>query len=371
MHPFSDRLAALQAAMKSRGVDLAVLGATDHMRYLIGWAEPPGERLLALAVPAYGDAVLLVPGLYEDQARGAVSHIPIVSWDDGAGWQGLASEYALSMAAGCRVAVDDELAAGHLLAMQALARQARWESVTPIMTALRGVKSAEEVALMERSAAMADEVFAWIVPQLRVGVSEAEIQGAIQTKFTQLGASSSWAIVCFGPNTALPHHHSGPALLQECDMVVLDLGGCLNGYQSDITRTGCFGTPSPEAARIYEIVYEAHCAALSAARPGVTCESVDGAARDVIVREGYGPRFIHRTGHGIGLSTHEPPNLVQGDTTVLRDGMCFSDEPGIYLPGRFGVRIENIITVTSDGARSLNAPPSPTLPVWSGQRPND
>ncbi|NLH98471.1 MAG: M24 family metallopeptidase, partial [Chthonomonadales bacterium] len=169
--------------------------------------------------------------------------------------------------------------------------------------------------------------------------------------------------VCFGPNTALPHHRTDATQLVAGSMVILDLGGCLDGYQSDITRTVAYGQVSDEAAHIYDIVYEAHVAAMEAARPGVTCESVDAAARNTIAQAGYGPNFIHRTGHGIGLSTHEPPNLVEGDRTVLQPGMCFSDEPGIYLSGRFGVRIENIITITGTGSRSLNHPAPSRLPV--------
>ncbi len=359
------RIEALQQALTANGCIGAVVAATDQMRYLVGWAEPPGERMLALAVPAIGSPSLLVPALYEDDARARVHGVPVASWHDSVGWTGEMAAMLDGWTKGV-VAIDDELAAGHLLSLQAMLPGTSWKPLGWLMATLRGVKSADEIARMERSAQVADSVFETIVTEFRPGVSEREVQSRIMDEFSRRAASSAWAIVCFGPNTALPHHHSGDRRLQAGDMVILDLGCCFDGYQSDITRTGCYGRPTDEAREVYAIVHEAHMAVMAAARPGVTCESVDAAAREVIRRHGYGDRFIHRTGHGIGLSTHEPPNLVEGDMTEIRPGMCFSNEPGIYLTGRFGVRIENIITVVPDGARSLNAPAPSMLPDWSG-----
>jgi Xaa-Pro aminopeptidase len=262
-----------------------------------------------------------------------------------------------------RAVVDDDLAAGHLLALQGLAPGIEWCAAGEVMAEIRGVKTPEELTVMERSAAMADSVYAETVFRLEAGIAERELQSVILDAFRARGASSSWAIVAFGPNSALPHHHSGDRRLQPGDIVVLDLGGCLDGYQSDITRTLAFGFAPPDAAAVYDIVREAHLRVLAVARPGIECQAVDACARAVIESAGYGDRFVHRTGHGIGMSTHEPPNLVAGDATTLRAGMCFSDEPGIYLQGRFGVRIENIIAITEDGARSLNAPAPESLPI--------
>ena len=171
-------------------------------------------------------------------------------------------------------------------------------------------------------------------------------------------------LICFGANAALPHHHTGATPLKAGDMVILDIGCVSENYASDITRTISFGTPSdPDAAEIYEIVYRAHSAVMENVKPGTSGEKADRFARDVITKAGYGEFFVHRTGHGIGLSTHEPPYIVEGNHEPLLPGMCFSDEPGIYLPGRFGVRIENIVTMTENGVRSLNAPASPTLRI--------
>ncbi|MBM3493316.1 MAG: aminopeptidase P family protein, partial [Armatimonadetes bacterium] len=334
---------ALQEAMRRRGIGAAVVGATDHMRYLAGWAEPPGERFLCLWVPSNGAPTLVVPSLYADDVRNAVTDIPVVEWHDSDGWVRAMSPLLADSTYGHTTVVDDDLGARHLLDLQGLAPHRRWLHLSEVMSDLRGTKSAAEIQRLERSAAMADRVYREILPAVVPGVSERALQTRILSLFSDCGASSAWAIVCVGSNSALPHHHSGDAILRRGDIVILDLGGCLDGYQSDITRTFSYGPADSEATRIYDVVHEAHMAALAAAIPGVTCEDVDRAARAVIVQAGYGERFVHRTGHGIGLSTHEPPNLVQGDRTVLRPGMCFSDEPGVYLPGRFGVRIENII----------------------------
>jgi Xaa-Pro aminopeptidase len=231
------------------------------------------------------------------------------------------------------------------------------------MAQLREIKTADELSLLRCSAEVTDAVYEECLPALREGMTELEMQEVIAQAYKRRGTRPAFAIVCFGANSALPHHHTGESRLKRGDIVVLDIGCVLDGYASDITRTVAFGDPDPEAFRVYEVVYAAHRAAFEAGRPGVTCESVDRAARAVIEQAGYGENFIHRTGHGIGLSTHEPPYIVEGNTRLLEEGMCFSDEPGVYLPGRFGVRVENIVTVTADGLRYLNADPPARLPL--------
>ena len=357
------RLSRLKAELDRLRASAAIIGATDHMRYLVGWSEPPGERLMCLWVPAAGEPALIVPSLYADDASRWVSTVPVVSWHDSDGWQATVAPLLSALGSDEAVLVDDDLAAGHLLGLQSIAPSLRWESALAAMTTLRGVKSSDEIAAMERSAAVADAVFEHAVRLMKPGLEEVQLQGRILQLFAEAGATSAWAIVCFGRNTALPHHRSGGAKLSDGDAVILDLGCCYDGYQSDITRTLAFGSCPSDLIQIYDIVFRAHMAVMDTARPGITCEAVDAAAREVITRAGYGDRFIHRTGHGIGMSTHEPPNLVVGDRTVLQPGMCFSNEPGIYLSGRFGVRIENIITITESGCRSLNRPAPAKLVV--------
>lgn len=357
MFDYSARQCALREALKRRGLAGILLSATDHMRYLTGWAEAPGERLVGLWVPAEDAPSFLVPLLYRsDVIARACGDARIEAYHDTDGWQSNLSRMLATVTDGSEVAVDEELHAGHLLEILRLAPTVRWLAAASVMTELRGVKSSEEIAALRASAAIADDVYCWTLGLLRCGATEMEIQDAIGRRFRECGASSSWAIVAFGANTAIPHHRSSANVLRRGDMVVLDLGCGLNGYQSDITRTVSYGPASPEAAIIYTIVHRAHQAALQSASPGVPCREVDRAARTVITEAGYGDRFIHRTGHGIGLSTHERPDLSESETAVIQPGMCFSDEPGIYLDGRFGVRIENIITIVDDGAVSLNAP---------------
>ncbi|MCC6727985.1 MAG: aminopeptidase P family protein [Chthonomonadales bacterium] len=364
MANFTDRVGRLQEAMRASGIGLAVLAPGAQMRYLSGWAEPGHERLLALFVPASGEPAFVVPALNAAQAAANPAAIrDLRSWDDAAGWEGVVSALVNARVRERAFAIDDELQSGHLLALQRLFPGARWEPGSALMARLREVKESDELAALQRSAAITDAVYEECVRLLREGMTELEMVALLADAYERRGARADFAIVGFGPNSALPHHSPGDAALADGDVAVIDIGCSVDGYASDITRTVAFGTPPPEAGEVYRVVLRAHQAAQGVARPGATCESVDRAARDVIESAGYGERFIHRTGHGIGLSGHEPPYIVAGNTQALRPGMCFSDEPGIYLPGRFGVRIENILTITPDGASSLNAAPPADLPA--------
>lgn len=364
MFDYDGRLAAFRDRIRAEGAAAAVIAPTDHMRYLTGWAEPAGERFLTLWVFANGDPAFVVPELYRDDvARGQQGVRRIVSFHDNGGWAQQAQEQLARTSHDALLLVDDDLPSGHLLGLQGLGPERKWLPVRECMARLRGVKSVDELEALERSAAVADQVYLSVVTALRPGVSEASIQGQILRAFADAGSGPAWAIVAFGPNTAIPHHRSDKTELAQGDVIILDLGCELDGYQSDITRTLALGAPDPEAVHAYSVVLEAHRAAMQAARVGVLCQDVDRAARTVIAEAGYGERFIHRTGHGIGMATHEPPNLVEGDETPLAPGMCFSDEPGIYIPGRFGVRVENIICITEAGARSLNAPPPEAIRI--------
>ncbi len=369
MISYADRIAKTQEVLRSEHLAGAVFAPTDQMRYLTGWAEHGHERLIALFVPAEGEPAFVVPSMNAQQARENRAGVPDVrGWADETGWQrvvgALLTEWRTN---GRGLAVDDELQSVHLLGIQDLAKGTTCVAAGDLMARLREIKTSDEIALMERSGAVTDAVYEESLGALREGVTELEVQDAIAQAYKRRGTAPAFALVCFGANSALPHHHTGNAKLLHGDVVILDIGCVLDDYSSDITRTVAFGQPDAEACKIYEIVDRAHRAAFDAARTGVTCEGVDAAARSVIEGEGHGEYFIHRTGHGIGLSTHEPPYIVKGNKQPLKEGMCFSDEPGIYLPGRFGVRIENIVTVTSSGVRYLNADPPRTLTVIGSQ----
>jgi D-alanyl-D-alanine dipeptidase len=335
------------------------------MRYLTGWAEYGHERLIALFLPAEGEPVFVVPSMNASQARDNTAGIPnVLGWEDKTGWHPAVSSLLADWKLGARgIAIDDELYSVHLIGIQNLAPEAPCIPAADLMARLREIKTAEELALMRSSAEVTDSVYEQSLSQIREGMTELDLQEIIGAEYKKFGTKPAFAIVCFGANSAIPHHHVGESRLNRGDVIIMDIGCVLESYASDITRTVAFGSPNLEAFRVYDIVNAANKAAFAAGRPGVTCEAVDAAARSVIQGAGYGEYFIHRTGHGIGLSTHEPPYIVEGNKQELKAGMCFSDEPGIYLPGRFGVRIENIVTVEADGLRSLNATPPASLLV--------
>ncbi len=220
---------------------------------------------------------------------------------------------------------------------------------------LRAVKDASELELLAAAGAAADAAFEEIRKVPFGGRRESEVAADLAGLLRGFGHSQvDFTIVASGPNGANPHHEAGDRVIERGDMVVLDFGGLRDGYGSDTSRTVHVGEPTDEERRVHDLVREAQEAGFRAVRPGVACQEVDRAARAVIDAAGYGEYFIHRTGHGIGVTTHEPPYMIEGEEQPLVPGMCFSVEPGVYLPGRFGVRIEDIVTVTEDGGRRLN-----------------
>ncbi|MCX6380635.1 MAG: Xaa-Pro peptidase family protein [Armatimonadetes bacterium] len=366
MNDYQTRVTRLQATMQAQSVALTLLAGTDQMRYLSGWREGGHERFVGLFVPAQGETAFVVPAMNAPQARlTPLGTKQVHGWADESGWhsdaQALFAQFGIG--AGAQVLVDDELLSVHLLGLQSLFPNVRFAPAGDLMATLRQVKTAGEIASLDEAARLIDEVFEEVLLELREGVTELEISDCVLAAIKRKGSAPSFSpLICFGANCALPHHHTGNARLQIGDTVIIDIGCLSDNYASDITRTVSFGTPrDPDATKVYETVHRAHWAARNHAKPDVSCESVDSAARSVITAEGYGEAFVHRTGHGIGLSTHEPPYIVSGNALALQEGMCFSVEPGIYLSGRFGVRIENIVTVTADGVRSVNVDASATL----------
>lgn len=364
MSDYRVRIERLQQTMQATGAAGAILAGTDQMLYLSGWREGGHERFVGLLIPALGEPEFLVPMMNAPQARRTPAGIErVTGWEDSTGWRAAAQAILAPWPGEGPILIDDEMLSVHLLGLQALFPDRQFTAAGEAMTTLREIKTPQEIEAMERAGALIDSVFEEVVTGLKAGISELDVSDSVLAAIKARGSRPSFPpLICFGENTALPHHHTGDRKLREGDMVIIDIGCTFDGYASDITRTVSFGEPSDEAAKqVYHIVSEAHWAARNAARPALPAEQVDAAARAVITDAGYGPNFVHRTGHGIGLSVHEPPNMVQGNTAPLRPGMCFSVEPGIYLDGRFGVRIENIVTVTEEGVRSVNAEADQTL----------
>ena len=364
MNLYDKRLSAVQAAMQKNGLDALVITPGAAMRYLTGFSEP-GSRFLALIVPAEQPWRLVVPALNAEQARQNPAGVTDVRpWDDARGWEHVFQPMAQELALG-RVGLDDDMPARFVLTLQALMPSARLTVAGAVLAPLRSRKDAGELAALQRAAAATDALIPVAYAACQVGAAEIEIAAAIRQAITRSGDADSFApIIGAGVNGASPHHNTGVTQIKTGDVVILDFGAMMDGYHGDITRTVAVGTASEEAKRVYDIVYRAYSAAAAAVQPGAAAQDVDAAARKVITDAGYGEYFIHRTGHGIGLDDHETPYILAGNETPLMPGHCFSIEPGIYLPGRFGVRLENIVTVQEDGtARVLNEAISPEIVV--------
>ncbi|GAP48701.1 aminopeptidase P family protein [Streptomyces azureus] len=323
--------------------------------WLTGYTPPAvTERLTLLVLAAGQDPVLVVPALEAPDAQKAAgaSALTLRDWTDGK--DPYAATAALLDTSG-RFGISDNAWALHLLALQQAVPGSSYTSLTEALPMLRAVKDAAEMELMTAAGAAADATFEEIRDVPFAGRREAEVAADLDRLLRRYGHEQvDFTIVASGPNGANPHHEAGDRVIERGDMVVLDFGGLKDGYGSDTSRTVHVGEPTDEERRVHDIVREAQEAGFRAVRPGAACQDVDRAARAVIADAGYGEYFIHRTGHGIGVTTHEPPYMIEGEERPLVPGMCFSVEPGIYLPGRFGVRIEDIVTVTEDGGRRLN-----------------
>jgi Xaa-Pro aminopeptidase len=244
----------------------------------------------------------------------------------------------------------------HLIGLQKTLPDTSYASLTEALPMMRAVKDAAELERLTAAGEAADATYEEIKKVPFAGRRETDVAGDLADLLRQFGHSQvDFTVVGSGPNGANPHHEAGERVIENGDMVVLDFGGLKHGYGSDTSRTVHVGEPTAEEQRVHDVVREAQAAGCAAVKPGAACQDVDRAARAVITEFGYGQYFIHRTGHGIGVTTHEPPYMIEGEELPLVPGMCFSVEPGIYLPGRFGVRIEDIVTVTEDGVRRLNS----------------
>ena len=348
------RLARAADEAQEAGLAAILVTPSPDLVYLTGYDPPPLERLTLLALVPGRDPVLLAPEL--ERARALHSpvgdRLEVETWSDG---QDPYAAAARLLPAGDAYAATDRMWAAHLMGLQGALPDAAFVPASPVLSRLRAAKDDHELELLSRAARGADESFRRIV-QLRLeGQREEEVARCLSELLVEHGHDrAELTIVASGPNGASPHHKPGGRTLRPGDPVVMDFGGALAGYFSDTTRTVCLGEPPPGFLEVYELVREAQEEAFRAVAPGVPAREVDRAARDVIERGGYGDRFIHRTGHGIGLEVHEPPYIVEGNEDPLLPGMCFSIEPGIYLEGQFGVRIEDIVTVTAEGGARLN-----------------
>jgi Xaa-Pro aminopeptidase len=351
---YQQRIARAQEEMRRQGIDLLVVGPSSDLRYLTGINAHLSERLNLLLLPAEGRPTFVVPVLEEPNVRSAANLLDIHAWAETES----PSELAGRLAAGSNgksIAVSDQLWSGFLLKLQGELPGASWISAQAVIKPLRVTKDAREIEILAEVSRLTDEAWAEFIEGGPLsGLSETAAMERLSGLMQKRGLGASFGICASGPNAAKPHHHTGERVIEQGDSVIFDWGGELEGYHSDVTRTVFVGQPTEKFRKVYDIVKRANQAMLEAVKPGVACQDLDRTARDLITREGYGDNFIHRVGHGLGMDVHEEPYLVEGNTTPLEVGMVFSDEPGIYIDGELGVRIEDTVVVTEQGGRRLN-----------------
>lgn len=359
------RLARARSGLRAKGSAALLIGIGADLRYLTGYSAHALERLTMLVLPTDGPAVLVTPRLEAMAAAAGLaataSLVEVAPWDETDDPYALVADRVANRARDGRLLVDPTLPARHVLALLQAMPAHTFGLATEVTRELRMAKDAAEVDLLRRAARAADRVVGQIAAGRLVGRTEADVSREVRERLVAEGhEAASFAIVGSGPNAASPHHEASDRVIQAGDPIVLDIGGTLEGYGSDITRmlwvTGSdpAHAPTSEFLGVFELVRRANAAATAAVRPGVACAALDEVARGIIREGGYGEQFIHRLGHGIGLEAHEDPYLVAGNAEELREGYAFSIEPGIYLAGGFGVRIEDIVVCTATGPDVLN-----------------
>ncbi|HEX9692401.1 MAG TPA: Xaa-Pro peptidase family protein [Gemmatimonadales bacterium] len=364
------RIERARALMTERGLDGIMLTGGTSLVYYTNMQWGLSERLLALVLPVRGAPFLVTPAFEEERAREQIAEGPLA--DSGADvmtWQEDESPYRL-VADGMRarglgagtLGIEETVRFVFSDGVAAAAPGLTLASATQVTAGCRGVKDEHELALMRLASEVTLQAYEAAYRALDEGMTQNDFARLVAEAHTKLGFPGG-AGVQTGPYAALPHGSVTPQVIREGTILLIDGGGSVEGYRSDISRTFVLGIPTDKMKRVFEIELRAQTVALRAARPGVPCQAVDAAARKVITDAGYGPDykyFTHRVGHGIGMDGHEWPYLVRGNTLPLAPGMTFSDEPGIYLPGEFGVRLEDDMVITEDGAE-LFTPQSPSL----------
>jgi Xaa-Pro aminopeptidase len=367
---FGERIERARMHAAADGLDALLIGVGPDLDYLAGYRAMPLERLTMLVVPVSGPSTLVAPRLEVAPARGcpavAGGYVQVVSWeetDDPVALVGrlVAEGLGKPVTSIGRVAVSDRLWALHVLRLLERLPEARLESAGAVLRELRMIKDPDEIELLRLAAEAADRVVEQIAAGPLVGRTEMDVAREVRERLLAEGHElAEFSIVGSGSNSASPHHEPSDRVIQAGEPVVLDIGGTLGGYGSDITRTlwvtggDPARRPDEEFLHLFAVLRAAQARATAAVMPGVACERIDATAREIIAAEGYGEQFIHRTGHGIGLEGHEEPYLVAGNAESLRPGMAFSIEPGIYLEGRYGARLEDIVVCGRDGPVVLN-----------------
>ncbi len=350
----AERIERARSRMREREIDVLLLGPSADLVYLTGFDAHLSERLNLLVLPASGEAALVVPTLEEPLVGAARKLAAIHTWQDHERPAAVVADIVRTVE-GKRVAVGDQLWSAFVMRIRAELTSGEWIEAGPLLRDLRMVKDDTELRALAEAARLTDDAWEeFLGAGALSGLTERQALRRLTDLTEQRGLRDLWGICASGPGSASPHHATGERVIASGDAVIFDWGGTIEGYFSDVTRTVHVGEPDEEFRRVYDLVRAANQATLDAVRPDVACEELDRVARTLIGDAGHGDGFLHRVGHGLGLEVHEEPYLVAGNDLPLAAGMVFSDEPGVYLKGRFGVRIEDTVVCTTDGGRRLN-----------------
>mgnify|MGYP001207976469 CR=1 FL=1 len=346
------RILKLTEELKKKNLDAIYIGPSADLEYISGLDTHPDERVRGLAIAKDGRCFAMTPLLYKEEITNAFGDVPFYAeWDDHEGFTGAFKEGCEKLGiTGGRIAFNDGVRAVDMLAIcDAVAIKPC--NGADILAPLRSCKDDEELDMMREASRMVDAVVAKLQHFIAPGMKERDIIKKIPEFFEEAGCSqmSFSPIVASGPNGSMPHYSGDQRVIEKNDVIILDLGGRYKGYCSDTTRTLFVGEPTEEQKKVYEIVRRAQAAGEAAVKPGATGQDVDRAARKVIIDAGYGKFFFNRVGHGIGIAVHENPFIIEGNDVPLKPGNVFSVEPGIYMPGKFGVRVENLVAVDNNG----------------------
>jgi Xaa-Pro aminopeptidase len=344
--------------MEKNDLDLLIASPGSDMAYLAGYFGHASERPAFLLIPKRGEPAIVIAAFESRSLPDYDGTVKILTYTETQDGFDLVRQARSSFSGQMRrVAVSDQIWGRFLLRLQSLMEDAEFAHASGYLRELRMRKDDSELGLLRSAAERTDRALETVLQSPIQGQSEIQVAQRLARAMQENGLSDTFTIVCSGPNGASPHHISGDRVIADGDVVVMDFGGVFQGYHSDLTRTYCVGHATPEAREVYEIVKRAQQTGVDAVRPGAKGQDVDRATRSVIADAGYGDAFIHRTGHGIGLDVHEDPFMVEGETQKLDPGMTVTIEPGIYLEGRFGVRIEDTVAVTPTGSERLNHVP--------------
>jgi len=355
---YRSRITQVQKQMSDTDTDFALLTPGPNFQYLAGYSYQMRERLVALLIRKGFEPELIVPAFEESDHSSRTWIKGIIPWEEDENPYAMLREMLGKQGADAAVLLDESLPLGVYWALEKTFGQFKKVlSITPTLNSLRIVKSKDEVALMRKAGHIIDEAVMKSFKDTQIGMTELQVSEMVRSEIIRQGAAPTFATVQFGRNSALPHADSSTRDLRKGDVILMDCGCSLDGYNTDMTRVGVVGEPMEEIEQVYSIVRKAEETAIEKISRGMVCGSADGIARRVIEEAGYGDYFTHRLGHGIGLEVHEPPYLVRGNAQELGVGMCHSVEPGIYLEGQFGIRIEDLVYIREDSPEVLTYSP--------------